>query len=70
MHLQECCRLRKAPKLFISPTVLPNSEAPYELGSFFSIWYDAGRDQGQEEKGTTEDEMAGRHHQLDRHEFE
>ena len=31
---------------------------------------DAGRDWGQEEKGTTEDEMAGWHHQLDRHEFE
>ena len=28
------------------------------------------RDQGQEEKGTTEDEMAGWHHQLDGHEFE
>ena len=26
---------------------------------------DAGRDWGQEEKETTEDEMAGRHHQLD-----
>ena len=25
---------------------------------------DAGRDWGQEEKGTTEDEMAGWHHQL------
>ena len=25
---------------------------------------------GQEEKGTTEDEMAGWHHQLDGHEFE
>ena len=31
---------------------------------------DAGRDWGREEKGTTEDEMAGWHHQLDRHEFE
>ena len=31
---------------------------------------DAGRDCGQEEKGTTEDEMAGWHHQLDGHEFE
>ena len=30
----------------------------------------AGRDWGQEEKGTTEDEMAGWHHQLDGHEFE
>ena len=26
---------------------------------------DAGRDWGQEEKGTTADEMAGRHHRLD-----
>ena len=31
---------------------------------------DAGRDWGQEEKGTTEDEMAGWHHRLDRHESE
>ena len=31
---------------------------------------DAGRDWGQEEKGTTEDEMAGWHHLLDGHEFE
>ena len=31
--------------------------------------FDAGRDWGQEEKGTTEDEMAGWHHRLDRHEF-
>ena len=30
---------------------------------------DAGRDWGQEEKGTPEDEMAGCHHQLDGHEF-
>ena len=31
---------------------------------------DAGRDWGQEKKGTIEDEMAGWHHQLDGHEFE
>ena len=31
---------------------------------------DAGRDWGQEEKGMTEDEMAGWHHWLDAHEFE
>ena len=31
---------------------------------------DAGRDWGQEEKGTTEDEMARWHHQLNGHEFE
>ena len=30
---------------------------------------DAGRDWGQEEKGTTEDEMAGWHHRLDGHDF-
>ena len=30
----------------------------------------AGRDWGQEEKGMTEDEMAGWHHRLDGHEFE
>ena len=29
-----------------------------------------GRDWGREEKGTTEDEMAGWHHRLDEHEFE
>ena len=36
------------------------------------IWKDrdAGRDRGQEEKGTTEDEMAGWHHQLNGDEFE
>ena len=31
---------------------------------------DAGKDWRQEEKGMTEDEMAGWHHWLDRHEFE
>ena len=31
---------------------------------------DAGRDWGQEEKGTTEDEMAGWHHRLNGHESE
>ena len=31
---------------------------------------DAGKDWGQEEKGTTEDEMVGWHHQFDGQEFE
>ena len=31
---------------------------------------DAGKDWGQEEKGVTEDEMAGWHHWLNGHEFE
>ena len=36
------------------------------------IWKDpdAGKDWGQEEKGMTEDEMAGWHYQLDGDEFE
>ena len=44
---------------------------PLDVKSWL-IWKDpdAGRDWGQEEKGTTEDEMAGWHHQLDGHEFE
>ena len=35
------------------------------------IWKDpdAGKDWGQEEKGTMEDEMAGWHHWLNGHEF-
>ena len=32
--------------------------------------HDAGKDWKQEEKGMTEDEMVGWHHQLDGHEFE
>ena len=35
-----------------------------------SLLIDAGRDWGQEEKGTTEDEMAGWHHGLDGRESE
>ena len=31
---------------------------------------DTGRDWGQEEKGMTEDDMAGWHHRLNGHEFE
>ena len=36
------------------------------------VWKDpdAGKDWGQEEKGTVEDEMVGWHHQLNGHEFE
>ena len=30
---------------------------------------DAGKELGQEEKGTTENEMAGWHHRLEGHEF-
>ena len=43
----------------------------YCLMSFYAMVIpDAGRDRGQEEKGMTEDEMAGWHHRFDGHEFE
>ena len=38
---------------------------PHAKSWFIGKDSDAGRDWGQEEKGTTEDEMAGWHHQLD-----
>ena len=38
---------------------------PHAMSWFIGIDPDAGRDWGQEEKGTTEDEMFGWHHWLD-----
>ena len=51
------------------------AETPVLWPSHVKSWLigedsDAGRDWEQEEKGTTEDEMAGWHHQLDGHESE
>ena len=43
---------------------------PHAKSWFIGKDSDAGRDWGQEEKGTTEDEMVGWHHQLNEHEFE
>ena len=50
-------------------------EAPILWPSDAKFWLigkdsDAGKDWREEEKGLTEDEMGGRHHQLDGHEFE
>ena len=50
------------------------AEAPVLWAPHAKSWLigkdsDAGRDWGQEEKGTTEDEMVGWHHQLDGHEL-
>ena len=42
---------------------------PYTKSWLIGKDSDAGRDWGQEEKGMTEGEMAGWHHQLDGHEF-
>ena len=43
---------------------------PHEKSWLIGKDSDAGKDWGQEEKGTTEDEMAGWHHWLDGREFE
>ena len=43
---------------------------PHETSGLIGKDSDAGRDWGQEEKGTTEDEMAGWHHCLDGRESE
>jgi len=61
------------PWVFIGRT---NAEAempilwpPHAKSWLIGKYPDAGRDWGQEEKGTTEDEMVGWHHRLDGHEF-
>ena len=43
--------------------------APTNVWTLHLVVSRPGRDWGQEEKGTTEDEMAGWHHRLDGHEF-
>ena len=49
-----------------TPVLWPPRAKSWLIGKDF----DAGRDWGQEEKGTTEDEMAGWHHRLNGREFE
>ena len=51
------------------------AEAPIHWTPHAKNWLtgkdpDGGKDWRQEEKGMTEDEMVGWHHQLDEHEFE
>ena len=46
-----------------------SNETRFVLGNIYWVANDV-RDWGQEEKGMTEDEMAGWHHRLDRREFE
>ena len=48
-----------------TPTLWPPDAKSWLIGKD----PDLGKDWGQEEKGMTEDEMAGWHHQLDGHEF-
>ena len=49
-----------------TPVLWPPHEKSWLIGKDHA----AGRAWGQEEKGMTEDEMAGWHHRLDGHEFE
>ena len=62
---------RNQPRIFIgktdteAPTLWPSDLKSQLIGKDS----DAGRDWGQEEKGTTEDEMAGWHHRLNGCEF-
>ena len=49
---------------------LPILWPPHVKSLFIGKDTDAGRDWGQEEKGTTEDEMDGWYHRLYGHEFE
>ena len=58
--------------IFIGRT---DAEAPIVRPPDMKSWFirkdpNAGKDWRQEEKGTTEDEMVGWHHQLNGHEFE
>ena len=62
------------PWIFIGRTDA-EAEAPILWSPDVKNWLiwkdpDAGKDWGQEEKGVTEDDMVGWHHQLERHEFE
>ena len=50
----------------VTPILWP----PHVKGWLIGKDTDAWRDWGQEDKGMTEDEMAGWHHRLDGHEFE
>ena len=56
--------------MFIGRTDAKAETPPHVKSSLIRKDPDAGRDWGQEEKGMTEDEMAGWHHRLDGHESE
>ena len=67
--------LKNFPQFVVINTKDAKAETPVLWPPHARSWLigkdsDAGRDWGQEEKGTTEDEMAGWHHRLDGCEFE
>ena len=58
------------PEYSLEGLMLKLKWPPDEKSSLTEKDPDAGKDWGQEEKGTTEDEMVGWHHWLNGHEFE
>ena len=56
--------------IYDAKTEIPVLWPPHAKSWLIGKDSDAGRDWGQEEKGMTEDEMAGWHHRLDGHESE
>ena len=68
MVCQFCLSSQRNGSLFYQSLLLLLS--PPHAKSWLLLKTDAGRDWGQEEKGMTEDEMAGWHHWLDGREFE
>ena len=62
MSLEECSTTPDIARYLLNTTINAKS---WLIGKD----PDAGRDWGQEEKGTTEDEKIGWHHRLDAHEF-
>ena len=73
-EIQPVCPKGDQPWVFIGRTDA-KAETPILWPPHVKIWLigkepDAGRDLGQEEKGTTEDEIAGWHHRHDGYEFE
>ena len=63
---QSCVFIGRTDAKAETPILWPPHEKNWLIGKD----PDAGRDWGQEEKGMTEDEMAGWHHLLNGHEFE
>ena len=70
---EECLTMPTLPLLTTDIPISPFLSKAYSLTYLKSwlIWKDpdAGKDWGQEEKGTAEDEMVGWHHWLDGHGF-
>ena len=73
-EIQQVHSKRDQSRVFIGRTDA-EAETPVLWPPYAKTWLigkdsDAGKDWGQEGKGMTEDEMDGRHHWLNGHEFE